>query len=240
MSDKQASELSNVVDEPKRKPIRSFVVRSGRMTAGQQRAWDKEWSEMGLALENAPSDCRETFVTEQPLVLEIGFGMGASLCQMADQSPDENYLGIEVHRPGVGALLNRAGELGLKNLRAFCEDANEVLKQCVVDDSVHRLQLYFPDPWHKTKHNKRRLVQPKFVQEVRPKLELGGVFHMATDWEPYARHMMKVMEAAEGYRNVVGPGEYAERPEKRPLTKFEVRGQNLGHGVWDLLYERIS
>jgi tRNA (guanine-N7-)-methyltransferase len=224
----------------KKRPIRSFVVRSGRMTLGQQRGWEEHWPIMGLELASAPKDAREAFVQSQPLVMEIGFGMGASLSEMASQAPEENFLGIEVHRPGVGALLSQAGELSLENLRVFCADANEVMAQCVTDASIHRLQLFFPDPWHKTRHNKRRLVQSEFVERIRPKLELGGVFHMATDWQPYAEHMMEVMEAAPGYENVAGAGQYSERPENRPLTKFEQRGQRLGHGVWDLLYRRIA
>jgi len=224
----------------KMKPIRSFVVRSGRMTAGQQRGWDNNWPAMGLDLSENLSDCTTTFIEAQPTVLEIGFGMGASLCEMAKNEPNKNFIGVEVHRPGVGALLAKAEQMALSNIKAFCEDANEVLKQSVPEQSLSRVQLYFPDPWHKTKHNKRRLVQADFVQSIRPKLEIGGVFHMATDWEPYAKHMMSVMADAEGFKNISGVGEYAERPEYRPLTKFEVRGQNLGHGVWDLLFERVS
>ena len=177
---------------------------------------------------------------KQPLVVEIGFGMGASLAEMAKIAPELNFLGIEVHRPGVGALLALAQEQELKNLKVFCADANEVLKQHISDNSIHRLQLYFPDPWHKVRHNKRRLVQPAFAQFIRSKLEIGGIFHMATDWEPYAQHMMDVMEAAEGYRNASGERQFAEQPAYRPSTKFEKRGQKLGHGVWDLLYERVS
>lgn len=226
--------------EKKRKPIRSFVIRSGRMTVGQQKGWQEGWPLMGLELAEAPTDIRESFVKQQPLVVEIGFGMGASLVEMASQAPEYNFLGIEVHRPGVGALLAQAQELQLENLKAFCEDANEVLKQHVADQSVRRLQLYFPDPWQKARHNKRRLVQPAFVQAIRNKLELGGVFHMATDWQSYAEHMMEVMTAAEGFRNVAGEGQFAERPNYRPTTKFEKRGERLGHGVWDLLFERIA
>ena len=224
----------------KKRPIRSFVVRSGRMTLGQQRGWEDQWPTMGLELKSAPSDSRQAFAKAQPLILEIGFGMGASLSEMAKQAPEENFLGIEVHSPGVGALLIQAGDLALENLRVFCADANEVLAQCVAEQSVHRLQLYFPDPWHKTRHNKRRLVQSEFVDCIRPKLEMGGIFHMATDWKPYAQHMMNVMEADSGFENVAGSGNFSERPENRPLTKFEKRGQRLGHGVWDLLYRRIA
>lgn len=226
--------------EQKHKPIRSFVIRSGRMTAGQQKAWQDSWPHMGLELGEADSDVRETYENNQPLVVEIGFGMGASLVDMAESAKDLNFLGIEVHRPGVGSLMALAQDKDLNNLKVFCEDANDVLKNHVVDNSIHRLQLYFPDPWHKVRHNKRRLVQPAFVQSMRAKLEIGGVFHMATDWEHYAKHMMEVMMEAEGFRNVSGEHNYAERPDYRPITKFEKRGQRLGHGVWDLLFERVS
>lgn len=226
--------------ERKHKPIRSFVIRSGRMTAGQQKGWQEGWPLMGLELSSAPADIRESFSEAQPLVVEIGFGMGASLVEMASQAPELNFLGVEVHRPGVGALMAQALELKLGNLKAFCADANEVIKQHIADQSIRRLQLFFPDPWHKARHNKRRLVQPEFVQRIRQKLELGGAFHMATDWQPYAEHMMEVMTAAEGFRNVAGDQQYAERPDYRPTTKFEKRGERLGHGVWDLLFERIA
>ncbi len=224
----------------KRRPIRSFVVRSGRMTVGQQKGWQEGWPKMGLELGQAGSDIRDTFDVQQPLVVEIGFGMGGSLSEMASAAPDLNFLGVEVHRPGVGALMALAIEKKLENLKAFCADANEVFKEHLPDNSIHRLQLYFPDPWHKARHNKRRLVQPAFVESIRPKLEIGGIFHMATDWEPYAEHMMEVMEAAQGFQNISGANQYTERPEYRPITKFEKRGQRLGHGVWDLLFERVS
>ena len=224
----------------KNRPIRSFVIRSGRMTVGQQNSWDALWPKFGLDLSSSLMDFSGIFGNSKPLVLEIGFGMGRSLCEMAQQAPEKNFMGVEVHRPGVGALLMKADEFELSNLKVFCADANELLKHCIADQALNRLQLFFPDPWHKTKHNKRRLVQPEFVQTIRPKLEIGGVFHMATDWEPYAKHMMKVMESAEGFKNIAGANNYSERPEYRPLTKFEERGLRLGHGVWDLLYERIA
>lgn len=241
MNQEQHSPKSEANEEQqKRKPIRSFVIRSGRMTVGQQKGWQEGWPQMGLELAEAPADVRESFTKKQPLIVEIGFGMGASLVEMARQAPEYNFLGIEVHRPGVGALMAQANELQLDNLKAFCADANEVLKQHVADQSVRRLQLYFPDPWQKARHNKRRLVQPAFVQGIRSKLELGGLFHMATDWQSYAEHMMEVMTAAEGFRNVAGAQQFSERPEYRPTTKFEKRGERLGHGVWDLLFERIA
>ena len=220
--------------------IKSFVIRSSRMTKRQQQAWNDHWSTMGLTLTGAPLNFVEIFGNDHPVIVEIGFGMGSSLAQMAQQAPEVNFLGIEVHRPGVGALLMLAAEAELKNLKLFCADANEVLSQAIPNDSLRRIQLFFPDPWHKTRHNKRRLVQAEFIQRLRPKLHLGGVLHMATDWQPYAQHMLEVMEVAQGFANLAGPGCFSERPEHRPITKFEARGQNLGHGVWDLLYQRTN
>ena len=238
--DKQLLDTEQKQQELKQRPIRSFVVRSGRMTLGQQKGWQEGWPKMGLDLDQAGKDIRETYQKQQALVVEIGFGMGGSLSEMVAAAPDLNFLGIEVHRPGVGSLMALAQEKNLNNLKVFCEDANEVLKSHIADNSIHRLQLYFPDPWHKARHNKRRLVQAAFVQSIRAKLEIGGVFHMATDWEHYAEHMMEVMMSAEGFKNVSGDQNYADRPNYRPVTKFEKRGQRLGHGVWDLLFERVS
>ena len=165
---------------------------------------------MCLELGQSGPDIREVFDQQKAFVVEIGFGMGGSLSEMVAAAPDLNFLGIEVHRPGVGALMALALEQNVGNLKVFCEDANAVLKEHIADNSVHRLQLYFPDPWHKVRHNKRRLVQPEFVQAIRPKLEIGGVFHMATDWEPYATHMTKQMEAAACVSNVTGEKKYAD------------------------------
>ncbi len=230
-------------DDLKKRPIRSFVVRSGRMTVGQQKGWDDYWPSMGLqpGMAGLSKDSLSSlFEKEQPLVLEIGFGMGASLFEMAQNQPQMNFLGVEVHRPGVGALLAKAGEARLTNLKVFCCDANEVIKDYIPDASLARVQLYFPDPWHKKRHHKRRLVQAEFVQRIHAKLKAGGCFHMATDWQPYAEHMLAVMEGEDGYRNTAGPGNFATKPDYRPVTKFENRGRKLGHGVWDLLFERIA
>ncbi len=220
--------------------IRSFVVRAGRMTEGQQRALDENWPNYGLELKDGLINPTEVFGREAPLVLEIGFGMGDSLIEMARQAPEKNFIGIEVHPPGVGRLLSRAAEAGLTNIRVYCDDAVEVLEHCIPDASLETLQLFFPDPWHKKRHHKRRIVQPEFAQKIRQKLAIGGCFHMATDWENYAEHMMEVMSAAEGYRNRQGEGEYAPQPEWRPVTKFQMRGERLGHGVWDLMFERTA
>ena len=220
--------------------IRSFVRREGRLTRGQDRALQELWPVMGVEFRDEMLDLAKLFGREAPVVLEIGFGMGKSLVEMAAAAPETNFIGIEVHRPGVGACLTSAQEAGITNLRLFCHDAVEVLGQMTPDQSIDTLQLFFPDPWHKSRHHKRRIVQPAFVQMLRPKLKIGGVFHMATDWENYAEHMVEVMSVAEGFANTVTDGVYAPRPDSRPLTKFEQRGHRLGHGVWDLLFARKS
>ncbi|MCL6331677.1 tRNA (guanosine(46)-N7)-methyltransferase TrmB [Pectobacterium carotovorum subsp. carotovorum] len=220
--------------------IRSFVRRQGRLTNGQQLALDNYWPVMGVEYQTELVDFNALFGRDAPVVLEIGFGMGASLVTMAAQHPEQNFLGIEVHLPGVGACLAAAQEAGISNLRVMCHDAVEVLMNMIPYGSLSMVQLFFPDPWHKARHNKRRIVQVPFVQLVRSKLKVGGVFHMATDWEPYAQHMLEVMTSVTEYRNLSNNNEYVERPESRPLTKFEARGQRLGHGVWDLMFERIK
>ena len=241
MTDEQNNSPETSGDEQKyMRKVRSFVLRAGRMTEGQQRGLEEAWPHYGLELDNGMINPAEVFGREAPVVLEIGFGMGDSLLSMANDQPEKNYIGIEVHRPGVGRLLNTAQTEGVKNLRVYCDDAVEVLAQCIPDGSLDCLQLFFPDPWHKKKHHKRRIVQPEFAQTVRQKLKVGGVFHMATDWENYAEHMMEVMSAAEGYNNVAGNGAYSPQPEWRPVTKFQKRGERLGHGVWDLMFERTE
>ncbi|WP_231876726.1 MULTISPECIES: tRNA (guanosine(46)-N7)-methyltransferase TrmB [unclassified Oleiphilus] len=224
-------------DNPMQRVIRSFVVRSGRMTAGQTRGWDSYWEAFGLDPEQE-LNFEEIFGNTNPVVFEIGFGMGSSLFEMAKADPNTNFVGVEVHRPGVGALLAQAGDEGLTNLRLLCCDAVELLKNKVPNNSLVRLQLYFPDPWHKKRHHKRRIVQPEFAALVATKLSEGGVFHMATDWEPYAEHMAEVMDAAPDYSNCAETGSYSPKPDYRPTTKFEKRGERLGHGVWDLLYRK--
>jgi len=232
--------LENNGPECKKKSIRSYVVRSGRMTDGQKLAFDQYWPDYGLSLHNGLFNASSEFGRRAPQVIEIGFGMGGSLLQMIQNEKDKDFLGIEVHSPGVGRLINDAAKLELKNLKVYMADAVDVLEDCISDNSVHRMQIYFPDPWHKKKHNKRRLIQPIFVEMIRLKLEVGGVMHLATDWEPYAKNMLQVMEGATGYKNMGSPGEYSLRPNFRPVTKFEARGERLGHGVWDLLYVRTS
>ncbi|MEH6568526.1 MAG: tRNA (guanosine(46)-N7)-methyltransferase TrmB [Halioglobus sp.] len=228
--------MTEVTD--KRRPIRSYVLRTGRMTQGQQRAFDTGWQLRGLEHGDGLIDARATFLRPGPLVLEIGFGMGASLVEMAVAAPEQNFIGIEVHKPGVGKLLATMEESGVDNIRVYCHDAVEILRDCIADDSLDTIQIFFPDPWHKKKHNKRRLIQPDFVQGLKAKLKPGGMLHLATDWENYAAQMMEVLSNAQGFRNCYSGAEFAPRPEHRPLTKFERRGERLGHGVWDLMFER--
>ncbi len=220
--------------------IRSFVRRQGRLTKGQQLALDNFWPEMGVEYQSQPLDLAQLFGREAPVVLEIGFGMGASLVTMAQNNPQQNFLGLEVHAPGVGACLASAKEANVENLRVMCHDAIEVLENMIPDNSLRMVQLFFPDPWHKARHNKRRIVQVPFAEQVMRKLKLGGVFHMATDWEDYAKHMLEVMSSIDGYKNLSESQDYVPRPETRPLTKFEQRGHRLGHGVWDLMFERVK
>ena len=238
MSDEQQQDDS-ASPEIQRRSIRSFVLRQGRMTTGQQRAFDELWPRWGLTREAGRLDPQQVFGRRAPLVFEIGFGMGQSLIEMAQAAPEQDFIGIEVHRPGVGKLLSGMDEAGIDNIRVYNDDAVEVLNDCIDDGSLDVVQIFFPDPWHKKKHKKRRLVQPAFVQKLRAKLKIGGFIHLATDWQDYAEQMLEVMSVADGFRNQVGDG-YAPRPERRPTTKFEKRGERLGHGVWDLLFERVD
>ena len=220
--------------------IRSFVKREGRLTEGQERALTELFPRYGLELQDTPINLTDVFHRSAPTILEIGFGNGSSLAEMAEKNPEQDYIGIEVHRPGVGNLLLQIEKLDLNNLRVMSEDAVDVLKKMIADESLDAVYLFFADPWHKTRHHKRRIVQEEFVQLLRKKLKVNGVFHMATDWEPYAKHMMRVMNATEGYENTAGKDQYLPRPEYRPLTKFEQRGQRLGHGVWDLIFKKVN
>ncbi len=220
--------------------IKSFVMRSGRMTEGQQRGLDQGWPTFGLEPSAGLQDFDQLFGRKAPRTFEIGFGMGQATLEMAAAAPDEDFIGVEVHRPGVGALLNGMLTQNLSNIRVYSWDALEVLRDCVADASLDRLLLFFPDPWHKARHHKRRIVQPAWAQLVRQKLKVGGVLHMATDWQAYAEHMLEVMNAEPGYRNLAEDGGYVPRPAERPVTKFERRGERLGHGVWDLKFQRVD
>ena len=228
------------VDKTFIRRIRSFVKREGRLTEGQERALNDLFPLYGLELQDTPINFADVFQRSAPTILEIGFGNGTSLAAMAEKNPEQDYIGIEVHRPGVGNLLLQVEKSGLTNLRVMNEDAVDVLNKMIADESLDAVYLFFADPWHKTRHHKRRIVQEDFVQLLRKKLKVSGVFHMATDWEAYAKHMMRIMNATEGYENTAGKDQYLPRPDYRPLTKFEQRGQRLGHGVWDLIFKKVN
>ena len=220
--------------------IRSFVRREGRLTKGQQRALVELFPRYGITLQQGIIDFDALFGRCGARILEIGFGNGASLAEMSTEHPENDYLGIEVHRPGVGNLLLQIEKQSLNNIRVSNDDAIEVLEQQIPDESLDDVYLFFPDPWHKKKHHKRRIVQPAFVNLIQRKLKPGGIFHMATDWENYAEHMMAAMSTAAGFKNIAGEGQYTARPAYRPLTKFEQRGHRLGHGVWDLVFRKME
>jgi tRNA (guanine-N7-)-methyltransferase len=227
-------------EAPPRRPVRSFVRREGRFTTAQRRAVDSLLPKYGVPEGDEPINFTALFGRAAPVHLEIGFGNGEALAAMARLHPEINFLGIEVHRPGVGALLQRLETEVLTNVRVISADAVDVLSRRIPDQSLSAMYLFFPDPWPKLRHHKRRLVQPGLVSLVCQKLQIGGLWHLATDWEDYARHMLAVLTEAEGFENASGPGQFAARPESRPLTRFERRGQKLGHAVWDLVFRRVG
>ena len=208
------------------------------MTASQQRAWESCWPRWGLTVDAGRLKVEQVFGRRAPLVMEIGFGMGRSLAQMALASPAVNWLGVEVYKPGVGRLLHTLAEQGSDNVRIYCADAVAVVRQCLDDAVLDGVQIYFPDPWPKQRHHKRRLVQAGFVKLLADKIKPGGYLHLVTDWENYAAQMLAVLEAAPEFSNRVVAEQYSPRSDWRPLTKFEQRGLGLGHEVWDLLFDR--
>jgi len=218
--------------------VRSFVLRAGRIGPGQQRALDELGPRFVLPYRAERLDLAATFGRDAPVVLEIGFGMGDATAQIAAALPGTDFIGIEVHAPGVGALLKRIGEQRLTNLRLIQHDAVEVLQHMIPPASLAGVHIYFPDPWPKKRHHKRRLIQPAWVRQLVTRLAPGGYLHCATDWQPYAEQMLQVLGAEAGLVNTADG--YAPRPAWRPQTKFETRGLKLGHGVWDLLFRRSS
>lgn len=215
--------------------IRSFILRQGRLTQGQQFALDNFWDKYCLD-PSKPMDKRQVFGRDAPLTVEIGFGNGECLAKLAAENPDKDYIGIEVHRPGVGHLIIQLEQQGLQNVRIYCHDAIEILTNNLADRSLSAVYLFFADPWPKKRHQKRRIVQTSFVDLLAKKLESGGYFHAATDWENYAESMLEVLSADDRFSNTSSTNTYCERPTYRPLTKFEQRGLRLGHGVWDLIF----
>ena len=212
-------------------------MRAGRMTPGQQRGWDEGFPQYGLSAEQGALDWDDQFGASGRRVVEIGFGMGDSLIQMAQADPNAQFVGIEVHRPGVGRLLSRVLAEQIQNVRVYAEDAVDVFAQSLSPESLDAIHIFFPDPWHKKRHHKRRLIQPAWVRELTQRLKAGGYLHLATDWEPYAEHMFDVLDDVPSLVNASGtPRVAVPRPEYRPLTKFEARGERLGHRVQDLVY----
>jgi tRNA (guanine-N7-)-methyltransferase len=218
------------------RPIRSFVLRQGRISTAQQRAYDALLPDYGIPYSVAPLDLDEAFGRSAPKFLEIGFGMGEATAHIAAQHPQNDYLCVEVHTPGVGSLLKQVEELGLSNIRVVQHDAVEVLQHMLAPASLDGVHIFFPDPWHKKRHHKRRLIQPELVALLCERVKPGGYVHMATDWQDYAEQVLAVFSAEPRLVNTAP--DYAPRPEYRPATKFEQRGLRLGHGVWDIVFRR--
>ncbi|MCS5591078.1 MAG: tRNA (guanosine(46)-N7)-methyltransferase TrmB [Gammaproteobacteria bacterium] len=217
--------------------IQSFVRRSGRLSKAQSVGLNELWPNYGVDLvDNQILEFDKLFATPQDVILEVGFGNGDSLLEMAINQPEKNFLGIEVYEAGVGRIINEANKHQLNNLKIIKDDAVEILRHHIKDNSLSGFQLFFPDPWHKKKHHKRRILQTSLLDMLAEKLKSNGIIHIATDWENYAEHIMETMEAHSRFKNTLGDHIYSPRPAHRPLTKFENRGQRLGHGVWDILF----
>lgn len=220
--------------------IQSFVLRAGRMTPAQERALTELWPSYGVELGDDPLDLEAIFGRRAPRCLEIGFGAGEVIGSLAENHPHIDYIGIEVHRPGVGRLLLRAEQTKLRNLRVICRDAVEVLRDKLQNDSFDEILVFFPDPWHKKRHHKRRLIEPKFAASMAAKLRAGGMLRLATDWQAYAEQMLAVCNANPHLESLSADGTYVARPDFRPPTRFERRGARLGLGVWDLAYRKLA
>lgn len=233
---RESSIPSNTNDQSQRE-IKSYVLRSGRMTDAQRNALRDNFQQWGLDIADGLIDPIKLCGKVKPMTMEIGFGMGDSLADMAEQQPEQLFLGVEVHRPGVGRLLSLVKERDLKNVRVFQADAVEVLKQCVAEASLDRVQIFFPDPWHKKKHHKRRLIKNSFLDLLSSRLRSGGVLHFASDWQPYAEEVLSLLQAHPAFENLSPSNDYVPSPAGRPETKFERRGKRLGHGVWDLQFQ---
>ncbi|TBO33953.1 tRNA (guanosine(46)-N7)-methyltransferase TrmB [Aquabacterium lacunae] len=231
-----APSSENAADAPHHRTIKSFVMRAGRTTEGQERALRELGPRFLVPFRAEVLDTTATFGRQAPVVLEIGFGMGDATAQIAQTLSDTDFLACEVHEPGVGALLKKIGEHDITNIRILQHDAVEVMEHMIAEGSLDGVHIYFPDPWHKKRHHKRRLIQPTFVDQLVSRLKPGGYLHLATDWEPYAQQMLEVLSANTALRNTAGS--YADKPAYRPLTKFENRGLRLGHGVWDLVFRK--
>lgn len=224
--------------DSKHRNIRSFVLRKGRLTTAQQYALDELWSHYGIEKGETRLDFDDHFDQAGEVIVEIGFGNGESTWQMALEEPDKNFIGIEVHEPGVGHLLLRLEEHAIENVRIACVDAVPFLQNRIADNSLAGVRIYFADPWPKKRHHKRRIIQPEFVSVLARCISKGGILHLATDWQPYAEHILDVMQTSPDFVNLSPGGDYCDRPDWRPYTKYEQRGERLGHEVRDLLYQR--
>jgi len=225
-------------EDPTKRKIRSFVLRQGRLTPAQERAFLSGWPVYGLEYQKEPLDISQAFErSDSKKILEIGFGMGDATAKIAQTLPDHDFLAVEVHAPGVGALLKHMQEGDIENIRIIQHDAVEVLNNMLADGSLDGVHIFFPDPWHKKRHHKRRLIQAEFVKLLCSKLKSGAYIHVATDWQEYAEWVLEVLQAEPQLNNTAT--DYAEKPDYRPLTKFENRGIKLGHGVWDLVFDRV-
>ena len=233
--------MKNVTEKNKqgRRPVRSFVLRGGRLTEGQKRALDEFWPRFGVERGESLLDFTALFGSDAPVIMEIGFGNGDATWQMAQAHPAENYLGVEVHQPGVGHLLLKMKQHGITNIRIANDDAVEFLRRRVPEKSLDGVRIYFPDPWPKKRHHKRRLIQSSLIELLASRMCPGALLHLATDWEPYAEHILEVMRSSDGFVNLSPSGDYCDQPEWRPETKYERRGERLGHQVRDLLFRRI-
>lgn len=224
--------------ESKHRNIRSFVLRKGRLTSAQQLALDELWPYYGIEKRETVLDFDDHFDRPADVIVEIGFGNGESTWKMARKEADKNFIGIEVHEPGVGHLLMALEQHHIENVRVACEDAVPFIQQRIAPASLAGVRIYFADPWPKKRHHKRRIIQPEFVALLARCMASNGVLHLATDWQPYAEHMLEVMQSCPDFENLSPDGDYCERPEWRPYTKYEERGERLGHEVRDLLYRR--
>lgn len=238
MSERSSTDQSGkaLFYDPTDRRIRSFVTRAGRLSTGQARALEEFGPRFCLPYSKDTLDIDAAFGRHAPTILEIGFGMGETTAKIADGMPEKNFIGVEVHTPGVGSLLKLIGEQGLTNLRLIQHDAFEVITHMIAPESLAGIHVFFPDPWHKARHNKRRLIQPPFVELLASRIAEGGYLHCATDWQEYAEQMLEVLSKEPTLRNTAEG--YAPRPDYRPVTKFENRGLKLGHGVWDLVFTK--
>jgi tRNA (guanine-N7-)-methyltransferase len=236
MSDNHSADgaSKSMLYDPTERRIRSFVTRAGRLSTAQAKAIETLGPQYCIPYVKAPFAFDESFSRNAPMILEIGFGMGDTTAKIAAGMPEKNFVGVEVHTPGVGSLLKLIGEQGLNNLRVIQHDAVEVITNMITPNSLAGVHIFFPDPWHKARHNKRRLIQPPFVSLLASRIAPGGYLHCATDWQDYAEQMLAVLGAEQTLENTAE--NYAPRPAYRPVTKFENRGLRLGHGVWDLVF----